>query len=383
MAQTLSEALHAKLDQLGAPPREQVAPLTVNDLPEGQDVTGVVDIYPDSSAGETQSAGPMQRVPAAEDQAEPMYAPGETDDGAELDGNAEAGQDDQQQAPGETPERMKAAEFAQAIGWEPQDLYTTLEIPIGPNGETRTLGEIKDQYGALQAQLAEAEQAQAALQAERQQFQEHAQQQMQGGSELSQELQQAIGTVAAIEQQYAQVPWDKIEAEDAGKAANLRQKFATGYAQAQEQLKQAKAKEEQQRQQFQQQFLTQQQQRVMELVPEWKDPGVFEKENPEISTYMLSRGFTQEELPTIFHAGLRALARDAWLWHKHQGEVAKAKGKLTRPPPKQVLRPGGPRKEPLANRERDAAMKRARETGRQDHKLAAARAIVQSAMRKR
>ncbi len=112
------------------------------------------------------------------------------------------------------------------------------------------------------------------------------------------------------------------------------------------------------------------------MVPEWQDAKVFRVEEPQISEYLISMGFTPQQLQSIVAAAPRAVARDAWLYRQHLQQVSTAKGKV-RAAPKPVMRPGGgPGRKTISDKQAEQLTARARQSGRASDKLAAARAIV-------
>jgi len=297
---------------------------------------------------------------------------------AEADGEAD-------EETGEQPEtglKFKVAELAEQIGWEATDLYNDLVVPL-VDGTSLTLGEMKDQYDQVAERRAEVEQAQAGLQQQYQQLQQYQQQLMSGAQAQTQEIAQAQGELIAIEQQYGSVDWDKLEQDDPGRAANLRQRFATAYAGAKQKLQETQQQHQQQAEQWHRQEIQRHNQALLEMVPEWKNQETWQKESQEIANYLLQSGFTAEELPQIYHAGARKVARDAWLWNQHKAQVGKAQEKV-RKAPKKLMRPGQPKANTKAQDARvDQLKARAKQTGTQGDKIAAARAIVQSAASKR
>ena len=365
MGQTLSEAIHDRLDAMGAPPRDD-STMSPPDLPE-QDQ----DPQDDTAIPEPDGALDAERLAA-----ETLDEPDET----------EAQDGDEEFSEGEEPEQWKAAEFAELVGLTPEELYSSLVFQMGD--ERLTLGELKDRaQGTLppdiEAQRAEVEQARQQITQQWQELQQQQQSLLSGQQEVAQEIMDARGQKKAIEIQYSNVDWDKMDQEDPGKAALLRQKFAAAYAQSEAQIEQAQQKINAEQQQAVQQMIVREHGRLMQLVPEWKDRKAYEAEYPKVADYLVSRGFTPDELRTIYHAGAQAVARDAWLWNQHKQQIADAAKKVSRAP-KRELRPV---RAPAADLMRDKQVQeleaRARQTGTQADRLSAARGIMQTAMAKR
>lgn len=361
MPQTLSEALHEKLDQLGAPARatqpaeEPVDEPTVSD-DENQDE--LLAEQPNDDSGEE-------------------YLVDEAEEGDEIEAD-EGGEEATEQV----ADTYKPKELAEAIGWDAATLYTSLTVPLG-NGKTVTLGQMKDDYDSVERDKAEIETVRQQLAAQYQELQQQQQQVVQGYQGVSNEIMEAQGQMKAIEAQYEQVDWEKMDSENPGLAANTRQKFATAYSKAEAEMKAAQEKAQQSQVQAINEMRAREAQRVVQLIPEWEDMKTYEAEAPEINKYLMSRGFTEQEIGTIFHAGAWAVARDAWMGSQARQEVEKAKVKV-RKAPRKIMRPGGgPARRQIADKRVTQLSDHAKRTGQPQDKLAAARAIVQQAMNTR
>lgn len=272
------------------------------------------------------------------------------------------------------------SKLAEAIGWEAADLYTDLVVPFG-NGESMTLGQMKDERDQLLSQQAEVGQMREQMQQQYQQFQVQMRQWMQGQQRVSQEVQQAQDEVSAIKAQYASYDWEGLERDNEGRAANLKQKFAQALSQAQGQLQGAVQRQQQAMQQYHQQMMVAEHQKAVGLVEEWKDPAVMQAEIPQMQQYAMSKGFSPQELQSIHSGAAKAILRDAWLWSKHKQEVAAATNKV-RNAPKPVMRPGAGGAQVMRSKAQQQNVEKlsnqAKKTGRMQDKLAAARAIVRN-----
>ena len=206
MGQDLNTALHEALDRMGAP-REDGAEPSLPPEPEEQE-----------TADELEGEAPLEtEVDEEPDDSEDD----ETPEGEEVEGESEG--------EAEPEGTYKVAELAEAIGWKPEDLYRDLRVPFA-DGTVLSLQELKDEREQVLSRQAEIEKARAEIA-------QQASQVMQARQTLSQQSMsdaylEAVGTVKAIEAQYAQVDWDELDEKDPGRAANLRQRFATSYAAA-------------------------------------------------------------------------------------------------------------------------------------------------------
>lgn len=354
MAETsLSQALHERLDQMGAP-RMADSEIPSEDLEE---------------PGE---------APAAELDNEDNLVDDDADESEAEEQEGEEGEPETT-GEGEGPQRYKVAELAEAIGWSAADLYNDLEVPIG-GGKTLTLSEMKDQYEQVEQQRAEVEAARGEIQQQLEAVRNYQHQLVQGSQEVNAKVQEAQANKKAIELQYAQIDWEAAEQQDPGRAANARQKFATAYARADAAEKKAVEEAEGERRKVFEQTVAQHNAALVQLVPEWKDQKTYQEEMPGIQQYLMSRGFQPQELEMIYDARARAIARDAWLWNQHKANVSKGADKVRRAP-KKIIRGGrAPAVPSVTDRQVDALSQQALETGRTSDRLNAARAIVRSSI---
>jgi hypothetical protein len=365
MGKNLNTALHEALDQMGAPRDEGEVSASAEEL--------ALEEAEDEGTPGTEEEEPEEQ---ADDDLEASEE--ESDDEGEASGSAAD--------EGEERTTYKVADLARAIGWEPSDLYTDLQVPLG-DGSVVTLEQLKSERDDFLAKQSEIEKSRAEIA-------QQAQQVMQARQQLSQQSTseaylEAVGAVKAIEAQYANVDWEQMDQQDPGRAANLRQRFATSYAAAKHAAEQVRTEEEQKRYQEQyqwfQQAMVQEDQKLKAMVPEWQSMETVQQEVPQINEYLYSMGYTPEELQTVVDARARAIARDAWKWRQHQAQIGEVKKAVKRKAPKPVLRPGRGRTVKQASERRVQALEqRALATQNQRDKLAAAREIFnQSRTQKR
>lgn len=163
----------------------------------------------------------------------------------------------------------------------------------------------------------------------------------------------------------------KLAQDDPAEAQRIQ---AQWFAQAQ-QRQYLQAQAQQMRQYQHQQFVAQEEQKLMELVPEWAaDPTRFEAEAPALQKFALSLGLSQEQLPHI-NAQSWAAMRDAKKWRDHvaaqkkAAQTAPAKKVLPKPPV--VQRPGAVQTRTEKNSEQLAALQQqARRSGSEKDALA-------------
>jgi hypothetical protein len=153
----------------------------------------------------------------------------------------------------------------------------------------------------------EAAAREAQAQARVQEAEQHAQQRMQ-------QQHQQLGEIAAINQilqqelqgEYQAVPWDALWQENPAQARALERKFEqrqarinTVHQQIQQRNSQAMQQAQWQQQQHAQRAKESEQVRVREVIPEWKDPAVAQKEAVSIGEWALKRGYDPVYLKNI------------------------------------------------------------------------------------
>lgn len=349
---SISETLHAKLDAIGAPAR--AIP------PAGE--TPQIETADDSREALVADADPMPDETAL----------GEIPEGGEVAGEGEA----------EETIPQSLVDFAKAAGWEPADVYSlSMTLDDGGDGRDPTtlrLGEIKDKLQQYAASEAELQQQRAQLDQEVQAFRQYAGQQQQGQQAMTEELAQATQRVAEVKAQHDSIDWDKLRESDPSRYAAAKQDFGVALANANQAARQAGEQAQYQQQTYQQQRLQFEGNKLLDLVPEWRDEQRRTTEVPQVQEYLMSRGFDPTEIQHLYHGGAYAVARDGMLWRQHQAEVEKARGKV-RKAPSPVMRPGsGNGMSQHRSKQLDALERRARETGRTDHKMAAMRALFEN-----
>lgn len=113
--------------------------------------------------------------------------------------------------------------------------------------------------------------------------------------------------------------------------------------------------------------------KLPELVPEWKDQKVYERDRHKVRDYLSWRGFSDDEINQAYDARLVAMAADATKWR----ELQKGKIKPVAPAPERGLKPTPPAsKPPAVNRDAQAARNRLAKSGRVEDAAAAIRALL-------
>lgn len=117
-------------------------------------------------------------------------------------------------------------------------------------------------------------------------------------------------------------------------------------------------------------------QELPRLIPEWRDPAVYQREVSQVAQTVLSAGFTAEELHAIDDPRAMVLARKAWQWDQLQaakGQKLQPSPRATKPAP--TLRPGAASDQPQRQALRTQKLReRAQSTGNLDDVAALYRA---------
>lgn len=80
--------------------------------------------------------------------------------------------------------------------------------------------------------------------------------------------------------------------------------------------------------------------KLLDKLPEWKDQGKASAESKLIAEYLLGQGYTNEELSDLYEHRSLIVARDAALWRQHQAALKSAKDKQVKPEPGRPVKPG-------------------------------------------
>ena len=106
-------------------------------------------------------------------------------------------------------------------------------------------------------------------------------------------------------------------------------------------------------------------QELPRLIPEWRDPAVYQREVSQVAQTVLKAGFSAEELHAIDDPRAMVLARKAWQWDQLQaakGQKLQPTRNATKPP--QTLRPGAASDQPQRQAARTQKLReRAASTG--------------------
>jgi hypothetical protein len=134
--------------------------------------------------------------------------------------------------------------------------------------------------------------------------------------------------------------------------------------------------EHQRVEQMQAQYFEQQRQILPEIIPEWRDTSVASKEAKDIRSFLLTEGFTEQDVNGLTNATLVKLARKAMLYDKGQTRATEAKQKPKTQKPRKTLKAGSRGSQPKPRSEQQQALQRARQTGRMQDAAAAIKSLL-------
>lgn len=151
----------------------------------------------------------------------------------------------------------------------------------------------------------------------------------------------AVKSYEAALQPYAQVNWVQLAQDDPIAYSQHRAQFdqlRDGYQQASGQLQQVVSAAQQVERSISTQELHAQGQRLLEALPEWKDPQRLASDQGRIRKYLTTEGITDQEINTLADARFVLIARKAMLYD--QAISAKRSKTGTPTAPAASLRPG-------------------------------------------
>jgi len=239
----------------------------------------------------------------------------------------------------ELGESFDVAQLAEAIGVDPEYLYTGLKLSITDGDgkkEQISFSELKDRLQSVDAGGEELVQKRQQFESEYQQFANFANQWATAANTVSEEERAAQGMMAAAEAEFQRIR--QLEESDPDKFDRESQRLARKYAVAKNELEQAQQKKAQLDQAQMQQAAMWHGQQLVGRIPEWRNQDLAAKETQAIGEYLVTQGFSPQELQRRIDFRQREIDRKAWLWDKHQNEIQAAKKKVAKAP--KTLAPG-------------------------------------------
>jgi hypothetical protein len=162
--------------------------------------------------------------------------------------------------------------------------------------------------------------------------------------------------------------WDKLYQEDPLEWAKQRDAYRDrkeGLARVQAERERVNQEQQAQQMQQHQQYLVEQQERLLERIPEWRDEDTAMREKQAIITHAQRMGFSEQELATASDSRAIEVLRKAYLYDELMANKPVAQKKVKKAP--KVVKSGTPKskKQVNANRQKQA-LERLSKTGSKD-----------------
>jgi len=163
--------------------------------------------------------------------------------------------------------------------------------------------------------------------------------------------------------------WDTLYDADPVMAAKAERQFRKQQEERQAQLQAVRQEQErlhqievQKAEKLKAQYVDQQRQILPDLIPEWRDSRVAESEAQKLRTFLLSEGFSEEDVNGLKNATLVKVARKAMLYDQGKSRATQAKKKPAKRTAK-TLKSGSRGSQPKPKSGAEQARQRFRQTG--------------------
>jgi len=193
--------------------------------------------------------------------------------------------------------------------------------------------------------------------------------------EISAEREQYAQLLPAMRQQLeqqmqAEPDWDNLYEKNPIEATKLERQWRKAKEQREGQIRAVEAEQQRVTQIRQRQLQEQAQQqvqaeqaRIPEMIPEWRNHDVATKEAKEIRDFLMGKGFSEQDVDGIRHAGIVAMARNAMLFERGKQKISQAKGERKASGPK-PMKAGSKGTQPRKRSDVEKAQNRLRQSGR-------------------
>ncbi|QLG87652.1 hypothetical protein HQ393_04940 [Chitinibacter bivalviorum] len=250
--------------------------------------------------------------------------------GMQSDDEGQAGESDKLPVDDSQLENGESDENAEQDASEQEDGDELVEIEI--DGKKIKVSKDGADYLLRQADYTKKTQA---LAEERRQAQAETEAARQQRGQYAQQLQQ-ISHVAMNElQQLDALDWNALIQENPQQALQLdfrRRELINQFQQAQGQLQQVQHIEQQEEFRAHQQSLQSEVEQLLTAIPEWKDETVRKAESAQIRDYLLSNGFTQQDVDGLGDHRAFVLLRKAMAFDKLQAKKPEVQNRVNQAP---------------------------------------------------
>jgi hypothetical protein len=138
-----------------------------------------------------------------------------------------------------------------------------------------------------------------------------------------------------LEQQVVEEPdWDTLYDADPNMARKAERQFRKQKEEREAQLQAIRAEREriqvleaENQERMKAEFTARQREILPEIIPEWRDTKVAQKEATDLRSFLLKEGFLEADINELRHAGLVKIARMAMMFDQGQSKAVKAKAK--------------------------------------------------------
>jgi hypothetical protein len=297
-----------------------------------------------------------------EDTAEQIDAPDEVlehQDGVEM-AESESEEDVSETLEAESEEEDDQEDDSEDTSY---DLEKLLQVQLEVNGEEKTVEELRkgylrtSDYTRKTTALADRNRS---LDAEYQKVSE----------ERAQYLQMLPVLAEQLKQEQPEPDWDTLFNMDPKSARIAETNYRKEKQLKAEQLESIKqenervAKLESQRVEYlNSQYLDRQRELLPDLIPQWRDSTVAQKESTELRSFLLNEGFDESAINSLQDASLVKLARKAMLYDQGANKVSEAKATPKKQKVK-TLRSGSRGSQPIPKTELKRAQQRLQQSGR-------------------
>ena len=173
-------------------------------------------------------------------------------------------------------------------------------------------------------------------------------------------------TLPALKQRmdaWSSIDWIKLGAEDPGEYARLRAIYDVEreqFSRAEQERYRLDQQAAGERQQKIQSWIAEQEQRLVKLIPEWKDTEKGRRELTDVRSYLKDQGVDPQLVAQLSDAGQISIARKAMLYDRAQARISKPAPPAVAP---RVQRPGAARPDTSSDESQQRDMDRLRKSG--------------------
>lgn len=262
------------------------------------------------------------------------------------------------------------SELLEAQEYDPE-WFESLKVSVKVDGKESevALKDLRNSYQIQQAaesRLNEAKEIDSQAKAQHQELAEKSQALETRFAEVSTLVE---GAEKLFSEDFDKVDWNRLRRDDPAEYAAKKRDFDDRKATIDDlkskasELYQQHAGEQSEvsREQYQQ-YLQEENQRLLDRIPEWKDTETAKEEKTQLADYLMNQGFSKEDVQAASDHRLIDLARKAMLFDSNAVKTKTAMKKVAKVP--KVTKPGATKSAEQTNKQRlDKQLDRVRKTG--------------------